>query len=137
MEGSRSRFGVEGVVRFRCRPGLQLVGSAERRCLEGGAWSGSDPRCRVPMDPYGSLWVWGLSRGSQEVPGGPGAVSGVSRGSHGGPAPPDPTEKRRIRLDAGAALNIFLVLDSSRSVSRSDYESARRALSELVETVGT
>ncbi|TRZ08402.1 hypothetical protein HGM15179_018702, partial [Zosterops borbonicus] len=48
MEGSRSRFSVEGRVRFRCRPGLQLVGSAERRCLEGGTWSGTEPRCRDP-----------------------------------------------------------------------------------------
>lgn len=49
----------------------------------------------------------------------------------------DPTQKRRIRLEAGAALNVFLVLDASRSVDPSDYERARGALSELVEKVGT
>ncbi|KAM6184467.1 complement factor B-like protease, partial [Sarcoramphus papa] len=41
-----SGYGVEGRVRYRCRPGLQLLGSAERRCLEGGVWSGTEPRCR-------------------------------------------------------------------------------------------
>lgn len=49
----------------------------------------------------------------------------------------DPTSKRRISLDAGGALNVFLVLDASRSVNPRDYELARDALSELVEKVET
>ncbi|NXY66734.1 CFAB factor, partial [Callaeas wilsoni] len=49
----------------------------------------------------------------------------------------DPTAKRRIRLEAGAALNVFLVLDASRSVGPRDYEDARNALSELVEKIAS
>ncbi|XP_066842995.1 complement factor B-like protease [Anser cygnoides] len=39
---------VEARVRYRCRAGLALIGSAERRCLEGGVWSGTEPRCWDP-----------------------------------------------------------------------------------------
>ncbi|XP_068027151.1 LOW QUALITY PROTEIN: complement factor B-like protease, partial [Melanerpes formicivorus] len=45
---SGSRFSLESRVRFRCAPGLKLLGSAERRCLEGGVWSGAEPQCRAP-----------------------------------------------------------------------------------------
>ncbi|NXU92534.1 CFAB factor, partial [Xiphorhynchus elegans] len=49
----------------------------------------------------------------------------------------DATSKRRIRLDPGAALNVFLVLDASRSVGRHDFEDARGALGELVEKIAS
>ncbi|KAM6993471.1 complement factor B [Passerculus sandwichensis] len=47
------------------------------------------------------------------------------------------TSKRRIRLDGAGALNVFLVLDASRSVNARDYESARDALGELVEKIAS
>uniref|UniRef100_A0A8C3XZF1 Complement factor B n=1 Tax=Catharus ustulatus TaxID=91951 RepID=A0A8C3XZF1_CATUS len=128
MEGSRARFSVEGRVRFRCRPGLQLVGSAERRCLEGGSWSGTEPRCRDPnsFDTPEDVAEAFLASLSQSVEGFFFVFGDFLVVS-------DPTSKRRISLDAGGALNVFLVLDASRSVNPRDYELARDALSELVE----
>ncbi|XP_068034506.1 general transcription factor IIH subunit 4 [Anomalospiza imberbis] len=133
MEGSRARFAVEGLVRFRCRPGLQLVGSAERRCLEGGGVE----RHRAPV-PRPQLLRHPRGRG-RGVPGVPDPDRGGGRGqqhprwgSRG-----DPTAKRRIRLEAGGALNVFLVLDASRSVNAQDYENARTALGELVEKIAS
>uniref|UniRef100_A0A674GC03 Complement factor B n=1 Tax=Taeniopygia guttata TaxID=59729 RepID=A0A674GC03_TAEGU len=129
MEGSRSRFAVEGLVRFRCRPGLQLVGSAERRCLEGGFWSGTEPRCRDPNSfdtPEDAAEAFMASL-TQTV------EAAEANSTHGG----DPTAKRRIRLEAGGALNVFLVLDASRSVNARDYENARAALGELVEKLAS
>ena len=32
-------------VSYTCNPGYVLDGSATRRCLENGAWTGSDPVC--------------------------------------------------------------------------------------------
>uniref|UniRef100_A0A674H524 Complement factor B n=1 Tax=Taeniopygia guttata TaxID=59729 RepID=A0A674H524_TAEGU len=127
MEGSRSRFAVEGLVRFRCRPGLQLVGSAERRCLEGGFWSGTEPRCRDPNSfdtPEDAAEAFMASL-TQTV------EAAEANSTH------DPTAKRRIRLEAGGALNVFLVLDASRSVNARDYENARAALGELVEKLAS
>ncbi|XP_057244510.1 complement factor B-like, partial [Malurus melanocephalus] len=127
MEGPRSRFSVEGSVRFRCSEGLQLLGSAERRCLEGGTWSGSEPRCRDPnsFDSPEDVAEAFLASLTQTV------EAAEANRSH------DPTVKRRIRLEAGGALNVFLVLDASRSVSDRDYEEARDALVELVEKIAS
>uniref|UniRef100_A0A8C3TT59 Complement factor B n=1 Tax=Catharus ustulatus TaxID=91951 RepID=A0A8C3TT59_CATUS len=132
MEGSRARFSVEGRVRFRCRPGLQLVGSAERRCLEGGSWSGTEPRCRDPnsFDTPEDVAEAFLASLSQSVEGFFFVFGDFLVVS-------DPTSKRRISLDAGGALNVFLVLDASRSVNPRDYELARDALSELVEKLAS
>ncbi|XP_074390333.1 complement factor B [Zonotrichia albicollis] len=127
MEGSPARFSVEGVVRFRCRPGLLLVGSAERRCLEGGAWSGTEPRCRDPNSfdaPEDAAEAF-LASLTQTV-----EVAEANRSQ-------EATSKRRIRLDGAGALNVFLVLDASRSVSARDYDSARDALAELVEKLAS
>ncbi|NXY26725.1 CFAB factor, partial [Atrichornis clamosus] len=127
MEGAPSRFAVEGVVRFRCRSGLQLLGSAERRCLEGGVWSGTEPRCRDPnaFDTPDDVAEAFLASLTQTV-----EAAEANRTQ-------DPTVKRRIRLEAGAALNVFLVLDASRSVGPHDFEDARKALSELVEKIAS
>lgn len=33
------------IAQYRCIPGFQLVGSANRTCLENGQWSGTEPLC--------------------------------------------------------------------------------------------
>ncbi|XP_049648643.1 complement factor B [Accipiter gentilis] len=122
-----SGYGVEGRVRYRCRPGLQLVGSAERRCLEGGVWSGTEPRCRDPnsFDTPEDVAASFLASLAQTVEV---AEANDTRG---------PLEKRRIRLSPGAALNIYLVLDASQSIGPEDFGDARNALRELVEKIAS
>uniref|UniRef100_A0A663F7L4 Complement C2 n=1 Tax=Aquila chrysaetos chrysaetos TaxID=223781 RepID=A0A663F7L4_AQUCH len=122
-----SDYGVEGRVRYRCAPGLQLVGSAERRCLEGGVWSGTEPRCRDPnsFDTPEDVAASFLASLAQTVEV---AEANDTRG---------PTEKRRIRLSPGAALNIYLVLDASQSIGPEDFGDARNALRELVEKIAS
>ncbi|NXV90908.1 CFAB factor, partial [Calonectris borealis] len=122
-----SGYEVEGRVRYRCRPGLQLLGSAERRCLEGGVWSGTEPRCRDPNsfdtpEDVASSFLASLAE-TVEV-----AEANDTKG---------PTEKRRIRLSPGAALNIYLVLDASQSIGARDFGDAREALRELVEKIAS
>ncbi|XP_075345750.1 complement factor B-like protease, partial [Mycteria americana] len=122
-----SDYGVEGRVRYRCRPGLELLGSAERRCLEGGVWSGTEPRCRDPhfFDTPEDVATSFLASLAQIV------EVAEANGTQG------PTEKRRIRLSPGAAMNIYLVLDASQSVGPRDFEDARNALRELVEKIAS
>ncbi|XP_067173325.1 LOW QUALITY PROTEIN: complement factor B-like, partial [Apteryx mantelli] len=117
-----SHYGVEGRVRYRCRPGLRLLGSAERVCTESGVWSGTEPSCRDPLsfDSPEDVAASFLASLAQAV------EVAEANGTLGA------TEKRRIRLAPGAALNVYLVLDASSSVSEQDFELARQALQELV-----
>ncbi|KAF3847886.1 hypothetical protein F7725_020914 [Dissostichus mawsoni] len=43
---SEGRFQTGEKVIYRCQAGLDLLGSAERECLENREWSGSTPRCQ-------------------------------------------------------------------------------------------
>lgn len=43
---SAGRFHVGEKVTYLCQAGLDLLGSAERVCLESREWSGSSPRCQ-------------------------------------------------------------------------------------------
>lgn len=43
---SAGRFHVGEKVTYSCQTGLDLLGSAERVCLERREWSGSPPRCQ-------------------------------------------------------------------------------------------
>ena len=36
---------LNSTVKYECRMGLQLVGSANRICQSNGQWSGQEPRC--------------------------------------------------------------------------------------------
>lgn len=43
---SVGRFQTGDKVIYRCQAGLDLLGSAQRICLESKEWSGSTPRCQ-------------------------------------------------------------------------------------------
>uniref|UniRef100_A0A8V5GEP9 Uncharacterized protein n=1 Tax=Melopsittacus undulatus TaxID=13146 RepID=A0A8V5GEP9_MELUD len=78
--GFRSGSGhvIEAVVRFRCRRGLELLGSMERRCREDGTWSGTQPQCRG----QGSMGSMGINKGQWDQWGSMG-VNGDQWGSMG------------------------------------------------------
>lgn len=122
-----SRYLLEDTVRFRCGPGLVLLGSAVRQCLEGGVWSGTEPQCRAPLsfDTPSDVAASFMASLSQSV------ERADSNSSHG------PTEKRRIRVDGSAALNVFLLLDASRSIAEKDFRESGSALQQLVEKIAS
>ncbi|XP_033930196.1 complement factor B-like protease [Melopsittacus undulatus] len=127
--GFRSGSGhvIEAVVRFRCRRGLELLGSMERRCREDGTWSGTQPQCRDPrvFDTPEEAASGFLASLTQTVEA---AEANETR---------SPTEKRRIRLGSASALNIFLLLDASQSIGAQDFGDARDALRGLVEKIAS
>ncbi|XP_015706065.1 complement factor B-like isoform X1 [Coturnix japonica] len=47
------------------------------------------------------------------------------------------TEKRRIRVDGSAAMNVFLVLDASQSIGSKGFRESSSALQQLVEKIAS
>uniref|UniRef100_A0A4W6DQS2 C3/C5 convertase n=1 Tax=Lates calcarifer TaxID=8187 RepID=A0A4W6DQS2_LATCA len=107
---------------YRCQAGLDLLGSAERVCLENREWSGSSPRCPNTFDSpsivaeamtgslAGVMDVFSLDAKKK---------GGVSFG-------------RTIRVDQGSRMNVYILLDTSGSIKKEEFEVARDATIALI-----
>ncbi|XP_044838805.1 complement factor B [Mauremys mutica] len=120
-------YRVEDRVRYRCGRGLVMFGSKERTCQESGAWSGTEPECRDPStydtpEEVSSAFIASLSE-TVEV------------------ADPNRTTsenvKRKIRIEAGGSMNIYLVIDASDSVGEGNFSRARDVLVQLIEKISS
>uniref|UniRef100_A0A7N8WNE2 C3/C5 convertase n=1 Tax=Mastacembelus armatus TaxID=205130 RepID=A0A7N8WNE2_9TELE len=123
-ERSAGRFHVGEKVVYRCQAGLDLLGSAERVCLENKEWSGSTPRCQGPSTFDSPSFVAEAMAGS---------LAGVmdvfspdlkrTSGYNFG---------RTIRVDQGSRMNVYILLDTSGSIKPEDFEISRNATIALI-----
>uniref|UniRef100_A0A673BHI3 C3/C5 convertase n=1 Tax=Sphaeramia orbicularis TaxID=375764 RepID=A0A673BHI3_9TELE len=113
-------------VIYRCQSGLDLLGSDERVCLENREWSGSPPRCQSPYT-FDS----------------PSTVAAAMAGSLAGVMDvltPDSIKKgwcsltfgRSFRVSEGSRMNVFILLDTSGSIKKKDFELSRNATIALI-----
>ncbi|XP_034459755.1 complement C2 isoform X2 [Hippoglossus hippoglossus] len=109
---------------YRCQAGLNLLGSALRVCLENREWSGSSPRCQGP-NTFDS----------------PSAVAQAMAGSLAGVmdvVSPDSKKKttmsfgRTIRVSEGSRINVYILLDTSGSITKQDFDISRDATIALI-----
>ncbi|XP_035010092.1 complement C2 [Hippoglossus stenolepis] len=110
---------------YRCQAGLNLLGSALRVCLENREWSGSSPRCQGP-NTFDS----------------PSAVAQAMAGSLAGVmdvVSPDSKKKtatmsfgRTIRVSEGSRMNVYILLDTSGSITQQDFDISRDATIALI-----
>uniref|UniRef100_A0A8C5F2C4 Complement factor B n=1 Tax=Gopherus evgoodei TaxID=1825980 RepID=A0A8C5F2C4_9SAUR len=119
-------YRVEDRVRYRCGRGLVMFGSKERTCQESGAWSGTQPECRDPStydtpEEVSSAFIASLSE-TVEVDRSSGGAENV---------------KRKIVIEAGGSMNIYLVLDASDSVGEGNFSRARDVLVQLIEKISS
>ncbi|KAJ8403751.1 hypothetical protein AAFF_G00346190 [Aldrovandia affinis] len=123
---SGDRFRVGEKVQYRCQAGLDLLGSSVRVCLESREWSGSEARCQGEFDVAKFTFDSPDSVANAMA----GSLSGVmdvtspefkKRASFG----------RSIRPMEGR-LNIYILLDSSGSISEHHFEEARDATARLI-----
>ncbi|XP_037335976.2 complement C2 [Pungitius pungitius] len=122
---SAGRFHTGEKVTYRCQAGLDLLGSAERVCLENREWSGSTPRCQG-ANTFDS----------------PGAVAAALAGSLGGimdVISPDSKKKdttgsfaRTFRVTEGSRMNVYILLDTSGSIRKQDFDLSRSATIALI-----
>ncbi|XP_042342151.1 complement C2 [Plectropomus leopardus] len=122
---SAGRFHTGEKVIYLCQAGLNLLGSAERVCLESREWSGSTPRCQGP-NTFDS----------------PSVVAAAMAGSLAGVMDvfsPDSKRKgarasfgRTIRVSEGSRMNVYILLDTSGSIRKQDFELSRSATIALI-----
>lgn len=127
MQRFSGQFLLGDRVRYRCQSGLELLGSALRECLPHREWSGSEPRCH-------SSFMFDS----------PGAVAAAMTGSLAGVMDvltPDSIKKanfgRTIVLSEGSRLNVFILLDTSGSITKEDFELSRDATIALIKKLET
>ncbi|XP_072249057.1 complement C2 [Leuresthes tenuis] len=112
-------------VTYWCQAGLHLLGSAERVCLENREWSGSAPRCQGP-NTFDS----------------PSSVAAALAGSLAGLMDvfsPDAKKKREgpsfgraFRVGEVSRMNVYILLDTSGSIKKEDFEVSRNATIALI-----
>ncbi|KAM4627981.1 complement C2 [Polymixia lowei] len=119
---SGGRFRIGDKVSYQCQAGLDLLGSAERVCLEEREWSGSAPRCQAPYSFDSPSVVAAAMAGS---------LSGVMDVMS-----PESKKKvffgRTLRVSDGSRMNIYILLDTSGSISKEDFNRSRDATIDLI-----
>ncbi|XP_041490361.1 complement factor B [Microtus oregoni] len=124
-----SQYRLEDTVTYHCSRGLVLRGSQQRKCQEGGSWSGTEPSCQdsfmydTPQE-VAEAFLASLTETIEGVD----AEDGHSPGEH---------QKRKIVLDPSGSMNIYLVLDGSDSIGASNFTGAKRCLTNLIEKVAS
>ncbi|XP_060549344.1 uncharacterized protein LOC117667888 [Pantherophis guttatus] len=124
-EGNQYR--IEYRVRYTCERGLILFGSSERICQESGSWSGSEPECRQPYtfdtpEEVANNFISSLTETAEAAD----ASRNISS-----------TQKRKIVIKKGGTMNIYFLLDASKSINEEDFNSTQNATIKLIEKISS
>ncbi|XP_026542699.1 complement factor B-like [Notechis scutatus] len=128
--GSRkegNQYRIEYRVRYTCENGLVLFGSEERICQEFGGWSGSEPECRQPYtfdtpEEVANNFISSLTETAEA------AESSKNTSS---------TQKRKIVIKKGGTMNIYFLLDASKSIKEVDFNSTLNVTIKLIEKISS
>ncbi|XP_071753337.2 complement C2 [Centroberyx gerrardi] len=119
---SAGRFRTGEKVKYQCQTGLDLLGSDERVCLENREWSGTAPRCLGPSTFDSPSIVAAAMAGS---------LSGVMD-----VLSPQFKKKvtfgRTVRVTDGSRINIYILLDTSGSITKEGFQKSRDATVDLI-----
>ncbi|XP_068106456.1 complement C2-like isoform X2 [Hyperolius riggenbachi] len=119
---SGSRYDIDESVSYKCITGLNLMGSAKRTCLENRHWSGSEVSCEYPYafdlpEDVGQSFA--------------GSLSGVVQTSE-----KKQTVGRTVKVQKDGILNVYLLLDASRSVGEQNFKTSKECAEILVNGLG-
>ncbi|XP_072493587.1 complement C2 [Notamacropus eugenii] len=119
------RFNVGDRVKYRCSEKLILIGSEERECQANGVWSGTEPICR--------------SSYSYDFPEDVAPVLDTSFSQLLGATNPLMQKSdylgRRIQIQRSGHLNLYLLLDSSQSISKEDFDIFKESARLIVDRI--
>ncbi|KAL0993934.1 hypothetical protein UPYG_G00115720 [Umbra pygmaea] len=119
-------FRIGDKVTYRCDDNLRLIGSKERVCLENGHWTGTEPKCYYKHTYDTALEIteaFGSAiRGSLQV-----AETANDTDLAG----------KKISVDKGGLLNIYIAMDISDSIKEEEFNEARNAVTKLITKVSS
>ncbi|XP_069800096.1 complement factor B-like [Dendropsophus ebraccatus] len=107
-------YKIESKVTYECGPGLTMYGSKERVCMENKRWSGAEPTCRFPY--------------TYDTPEEVAQTFSASLSETVESSDPDKVEEdadRTIRVEKDGLMNIFIVIDASKSVGAKNFKTAK------------
>ncbi|TFJ95963.1 molybdopterin synthase subunit MoaE [Platysternon megacephalum] len=132
--GNRYRLGER--VSYRCQTGLSLVGSAQRVCTETGEWSGAEPSCRAPFS-YDRVEDVGAEFGASfsNVLGL--ASSSASSSLNASIIKPPTFLGRRLILSDDSLVNVYLLVDSSKSVNKESFQIFKEWVENIVDRIAS
>ncbi|XP_071981606.1 complement factor B-like [Engystomops pustulosus] len=107
---------IEGTVKYECQSGLRMFGSKERTCMENKRWSGAEPSCRFPFTFDTPKEVAEIFSSS---------LSETIEASD--PDKLDEQSDRKIQVRKDGLMNIFIIIDSSKSVGVENFKTAKAA----------
>ncbi|XP_048021307.1 complement factor B-like [Megalobrama amblycephala] len=117
-------FNINDKVTYRCDSSLTLIGSKERVCQHGGQWSGTEPQCYADFtydtpeeasEAFSSALKSNLAVSQQYE----------EEDQHG----------KKITLDQGGKLDIYIAVDASDSIDEEDFNKAKSIVKKLIEKI--
>uniref|UniRef100_A0AAY5EBZ0 C3/C5 convertase n=1 Tax=Electrophorus electricus TaxID=8005 RepID=A0AAY5EBZ0_ELEEL len=111
-------FNIDDAVTYRCHNNLKLLGSKVRVCQDDGQWSGQEPECYADFT-YDT---------PEEV------AEAFSSSLQTTLTMNEETDKegKRIKLEQGGKLNIYIALDASDSIEEEDFNKAKNIIKQLI-----
>lgn len=119
-------YRIEGKVSYDCQNGLRMFGSKMRECKENKRWSGSEPSCRNPYtfdSPEEVAEVFGSSLAETIESSDPDRVEDKS--------------DRKLQVKTGGLMNIFIIIDASKSVGVKNFNTAKDIVETFIEKVSS
>ncbi|XP_031417260.1 complement factor B-like [Clupea harengus] len=117
-------FKIGDKVTYRCEDGLMLVGSKQRTCKESGDWTGNEPECHFDYtfdtpeevsEAFGSALKNSLKTADEESP--------------------NQQQGKKIHLDKGGNINIFIAIDASDSIDKDHIQKSIDITKNLIEKI--
>ncbi|KAM9323892.1 complement factor B-like [Gastrophryne carolinensis] len=119
-------YRIDSKVTYECQYGLKMFGSKERVCREDKTWSGSEPSCRS----------WYTYDKPDEVA----AAFGANLAEAIESSDPNRVEEkgdRKLQVKAGGPMNIFIIIDASKSVDEENFNTAKQIATTFIDKIST